>query len=100
MALLVRLVDENTLTQAKCVFSCNRSAVAGFYEKIWGKTTSLTPKPERLMTAWRTLEFRKPFVVSLEQGKKTPNAATILKIADFFAVSLDQLMRDELEVDG
>jgi len=39
-------------------------------------------------------------VLSLEQGKKTPNAATILKIADFFAVSLDQLMRDELEVDG
>lgn len=46
------------------------------------------------------LEVSNTFVLSLEQGKKTPNAATILKIADFFAVSLDQLMRDELEVDG
>ncbi len=45
------------------------------------------------------LEVSNTFVLSLEQGKKTPNAATILKIADFFAVSLDQLMRDELEVD-
>lgn len=46
------------------------------------------------------LEVSNTFVLSLEQGKKTPNAATILKIADFFAVSLEQLMRDELEVDG
>lgn len=45
------------------------------------------------------LEISNTFVLSLEQGKKTPNAATILKIADFFAVSLEQLMRDELEVD-
>lgn len=45
------------------------------------------------------LEVSNTFVLSLEQGKKTPNAATILKIADLFHVSLDQLMRDELEVD-
>jgi len=45
------------------------------------------------------LEVSNTFVLSLEQGKKTPNASTILKIADLFHVSLDQLMRDELEVD-
>ncbi len=40
------------------------------------------------------------FVLSLEQGKKTPNATMILKIADTFGVSADQLMRDELELDA
>lgn len=39
------------------------------------------------------------FVLSLEQGKKTPNAAMIIKIADIFGVTADQLMRDELELD-
>ena len=39
------------------------------------------------------------FVLSLEQGKKIPNAAMIIKIADIFGVTADQLMRDELELD-
>jgi transcriptional regulator with XRE-family HTH domain len=46
------------------------------------------------------LEVSNTFVLSLEQGKKTPNAATILKIADLFNMSLDQLMRDELELNS
>ena len=40
------------------------------------------------------------FVLSLEQGKKIPNAEMIIKIADIFEVNLDQLMRDELELDN
>ena len=39
------------------------------------------------------------YIVQLEQGQKIPNAIMILKIADIFAVDIDQLMRDELEVD-
>ena len=38
------------------------------------------------------------FVLSIEQGKKSPNAEMIIKIADVFGVTADQLMRDELEV--
>jgi transcriptional regulator with XRE-family HTH domain len=39
------------------------------------------------------------YIVQLEQGQKIPNAIMILKIADIFSVDIDQLMRDELEVD-
>jgi transcriptional regulator with XRE-family HTH domain len=37
-------------------------------------------------------------ISQLEFGKRTPNAAMILKIADLFGVSTDVLMRDELEL--
>jgi transcriptional regulator with XRE-family HTH domain len=39
------------------------------------------------------------YVSQIEKGKKIPNAAMIIKIADIFGVSTDQLMRDELELD-
>ncbi len=39
-------------------------------------------------------------IVQLETGRRTPNAAMILKIADTFGVSTDVLMRDELDLDG
>lgn len=45
------------------------------------------------------LEVSNTFVLSIEQGRKTPNAAMILKIADIFGVTADQLMRDEVELD-
>ena len=35
----------------------------------------------------------------LERSEKTPNVALLLKIADLFGVSLDQLARDDLELD-
>jgi len=38
-------------------------------------------------------------IVQLETGRRTPNAAMILKIADTFGVSIDVLMRDELDLD-
>ncbi len=39
-------------------------------------------------------------VGAIERGEKTPNATMILKIADTFGVTTDQLMRDELELDA
>jgi hypothetical protein len=45
--------------------------VAGFYEKIWGKTTNLTPVPGlTLRQLGAHLEVSNTFVLSLEQGKK------------------------------
>ncbi len=35
----------------------------------------------------------------IENDKKTPNVTHILKIADFFGVSVDVLVLDELELD-
>jgi transcriptional regulator with XRE-family HTH domain len=39
-----------------------------------------------------------PFISNLEKGREKPSAALILKIADFFGVTTDVLMRDELEL--
>ncbi|MFN8488936.1 MAG: helix-turn-helix transcriptional regulator [Caldilineaceae bacterium] len=39
------------------------------------------------------------YVGRMERGEKTPNLAMLLKIADIFGVTADQLMRDELELD-
>jgi transcriptional regulator with XRE-family HTH domain len=38
-------------------------------------------------------------VSQLETNRKIPSAAMILKIADIFGVSTDQLMRDELDLE-
>ena len=38
------------------------------------------------------------YLSEIESGLKVPTAALILKIADLFHVTTDQLMRDELEV--
>jgi transcriptional regulator with XRE-family HTH domain len=45
------------------------------------------------------LEVSRPYVAKLERGEKMPNAPMIIKIADIFGVTADQLMRDELELD-
>lgn len=45
------------------------------------------------------LDVHNTYVSQMEKGKKIPNAAMILKIADIFGVTVDQLMRDELELD-
>jgi transcriptional regulator with XRE-family HTH domain len=36
----------------------------------------------------------------VENGKKEPNLELLLKVSDYFGVSADALLRDELEVDG
>ena len=40
-----------------------------------------------------------PYIVQMEGGQKTPNAAMIIKIAQLFKVSTDQLMFDDFEID-
>jgi transcriptional regulator with XRE-family HTH domain len=39
------------------------------------------------------------YITQIELGKKTPSAKLVVKIALFFHVPLDQLMRDDLELD-
>ena len=38
-------------------------------------------------------------LANLEMGKNMPTAELVVKIANYFEVSLDQLMRDEIELD-
>jgi transcriptional regulator with XRE-family HTH domain len=40
------------------------------------------------------------YLSEIEHGHKTPHPILIIKIADVFGVTTDQLMRDEIEVDG
>jgi transcriptional regulator with XRE-family HTH domain len=42
--------------------------------------------------------FDKAHLHKLEQGQKKPHADLLLRIAEYFEVSLDDLMRDEREV--
>jgi transcriptional regulator with XRE-family HTH domain len=37
-------------------------------------------------------------IYSIETGRRSPNSRMVVRIADFFGVTLDQLMRDELDV--
>ncbi len=39
------------------------------------------------------------YIGDLESGKKKPGAELVLKIADFFGVPVETLMRDELDLD-
>jgi len=39
------------------------------------------------------------YVSEIESGKKVPIAELILRVADLFEVSIDRLMRDELEIE-
>lgn len=48
----------------------------------------------------RMLDVHHSYIGQLELDQKIPNALMILKIADIFSVTTDQLMRDELELDG
>ena len=39
------------------------------------------------------------YMSEIERGKKTPTIEMIIKIADVFGVTVDQLVRDELEIE-
>lgn len=45
------------------------------------------------------LDSSRSHLSNIEGGTKYPSPELILKIADYFEVTADQLMRDELEVD-
>ncbi|MEW5827503.1 MAG: helix-turn-helix transcriptional regulator [Chloroflexota bacterium] len=40
------------------------------------------------------------YISELETGKKKPTAEFVLNVARFFEVSIDELLKDELEVNG
>ncbi|MEL6353954.1 MAG: helix-turn-helix transcriptional regulator [Cyanobacteria bacterium J06627_28] len=44
------------------------------------------------------LDVHNTFVSQIEKGRRIPNAEMILKVADIFDVTTDQLMRDNLEL--
>jgi len=46
------------------------------------------------------LEVQNIFVSQLEKGRKLLNAEMILKVANIFNLTTDQLMRDELDLPG
>jgi transcriptional regulator with XRE-family HTH domain len=39
------------------------------------------------------------YISELESGKKVPTVEFVLKVADLFGVTTDQLLRDELELE-
>ena len=45
------------------------------------------------------LGVRDSYISQLESSDKIPNVAMLIKIADVFQVPLDELARDELELD-
>ena len=40
------------------------------------------------------------YISEMESGKKKPTADFVLKVARFFKVTTDQLLKDEIEVEG
>jgi transcriptional regulator with XRE-family HTH domain len=44
------------------------------------------------------LEFHQAHLYRLETGKKKPNAELLVKLSRLFGVSVDALVKDELEV--
>jgi transcriptional regulator with XRE-family HTH domain len=38
------------------------------------------------------------YISEIESGRKTPTVGFVLKVADLFHVTTDQLLRDELEI--
>lgn len=45
------------------------------------------------------LDTSNSFITQVEKGKTSPSTHLVIKIADLFHVTTDQLMRDELDVD-
>ncbi len=46
----------------------------------------------------KILDVHNTFVSQIEKGRRVPNAEMIIKVADTFGVTTDQLMRDELDL--
>ena len=68
--------------------------------KRFGEKLSFLRKAQGLTLAalGEVLDVHNTYISQLEKGRRIPNADMILKIADYFELTTDQLMRDELEV--
>ncbi len=40
------------------------------------------------------------YISEIEAGKKKPTAELVLKVARYFRVTTDELLKDEIEIDG
>jgi transcriptional regulator with XRE-family HTH domain len=69
--------------------------------KRFGEKLSILRKKQGLTVRQlgEMLSVHNTYISQLEKGRRIPNAEMILRIADTFGVTADQLMRDELEVD-
>ena len=70
--------------------------------KRFGEKLRVLRKRHRLSIKELSREFgysSHSYISEIETGKKTPSIGFIIKIADRFGVSVDQLVRDELEID-
>ena len=45
------------------------------------------------------LEVNNSYITQIETGRKTPSLKLAIKMADFFSIDVNQLIRDELELD-
>jgi transcriptional regulator with XRE-family HTH domain len=81
-------------------FSADRLAGQLNYMKRFGeKLYQLRNKRGLTLTdLGKMLDVHNTFVSQLEKGRRVPNAEMILKIADIFDVTTDQLMRDGLNL--
>jgi transcriptional regulator with XRE-family HTH domain len=46
------------------------------------------------------LDITDAYICYLEHGKRKPGAGIVLKIADFFGIPVEALLRDELDLDA
>ena len=69
------------------------------FEKFGEKLTTLRKKHGlSIRQLGFMLDVSHSFISQLERGIRNPNVIMLLKIADIFGVTTDQLIRDELEV--
>ena len=69
-------------------------------KKLGGKLRTLRKRRRlTLVQLGDMLGVYNTYVSQIEKGRRTPNAAMILKIAEVFDVTTDQLMKDSLELD-
>jgi transcriptional regulator with XRE-family HTH domain len=70
--------------------------------KRFGEKLRALRKRSRLSIRKLSREFgysSHSYISEIETGKKTPSIGFIIRIADRFGVSVDQLVRDELEIE-
>lgn len=87
----------------RCTFAMKavRRLLLRFMKKFGEKLRRLRQRHGLSQTELgQQLGVQQSYVGKLERGEKTPNVAMLGKIALLFQISFDQLLDDEVEVDG
>jgi len=85
------------LNTCQALFSIEVVCVERFGEKVRMLRHQQGMTLKQLAEAVGVASFS--YLSDIEHGKKTPHATLIIKIANVFGVTADQLMRDEIELD-